>query len=391
MPPRSTEAMVEGSMLQWARESAGLTRAEAARSLQTKEEKVLVWEQGKERPSMPQLRKMAAVYKRQLSDFYWPAPLDEAALPHDFRRLPGDGIFRYSRVLRYRLRQARQRRELALDLATEQDVEIKGLPNLQVGEDTDALGRQVRQLLQVTMADQSTWRDPRKSYNAWRFRVEAAGVLVFQVTNVQPSEMLGFSLPDRPLPIIGINRKLAPNGRTFTLLHEFVHVLLRESSLCDIEERFVRSPHEQRTEVFCNAVAAAALVPLEELLSNSLVSAHGQASDWPDEELGAIARSFGVSTHVILRRLLTAGRTTQAFYSQRAALWRLYEPTPTKDEDDEFRRNMPQEVVSDLGRPLVSLILESYLSSNLSLSETSRYLGLRAGQVAKVRELVLGS
>ncbi len=52
---------------------------------------------------------------------------------------------------------------------------------------------------------------------------------------------------------------------------------------------------------------------------------------------------------------------------------------------------MPQEVVNDLGRPFVSLILESYLSSNLSLSDTSRYLGLRAGQVAKVRELVLGS
>jgi Zn-dependent peptidase ImmA (M78 family)/transcriptional regulator with XRE-family HTH domain len=391
MPPRSTEAMVEGSILQWARETAGLTRAEAARSLQTKEEKVLIWEQGKERPSMPQLRKMTAVYNRQLSDFYLPAPPDEAALPHDFRRSPGDGVFRYSRALRFRLRQARQRRELARDLATEQDVEIRQLPVIDVAEDTEAIGDQVRELLQVTVAEQSGWRDPRKSYNGWRAHVEATGVLVFQVTGVQPSEMLGFSLTEQPLPIIGINRKLAPNGRTFTLLHEFVHVLLRQSSLCDIEERFIRSPQEQRTEVFCNAVAAAALVPLGALLSNPLVSAHDQSLDWTDDELNAIARAFGVSAHVILRRLLTGGRTTQAFYGARAALWRLYEATPVKDEDEEFRRNMPQEVVSDLGRPLVSLILESYLNSNLSLSEASRFLGLRAGQVAKVRELVLGS
>ena len=391
MAARSTEAMVEARILKWARETAGLTPEEAARSLQTKDERVLAWEQGEERPSMPQLRRMAAVYKRQLSDFYLPAPPDEAPLPHDFRRLPGDGVFHYSRALRYQLRQARQRRDLALDLATEQDVQLRQLPVVQIAEATERIGGQVRELLQVTIAEQRTWRDPRKSYNAWRTRIEAAGVLVFQVTGVQPSEILGFSLTEQPLPIIGINRKLAPNGRTFTLLHEFVHVLLRQSSLCDIEESFVRPPQEQKTEIFCNAVAAAALVPRDALLSDPLVSPHKQTRDWGDDELEAIARNFGVSTHVILRRLLAVGRTTQAFYATRAALWRVYEPAPAKEEDDEFRRNMPQEVVSDLGRPFVSLILESYLSSNLSLSDTSRYLGLRAGQVAKVRELILGS
>jgi Zn-dependent peptidase ImmA (M78 family)/DNA-binding XRE family transcriptional regulator len=391
MASRSTEAVVEGRILKWARDTAGLTPEEAARLLQVNREKVLEWEQGEERPSMPQLRKMATVYKRQLSDFYLPAPPDEVPLPHDFRRLPGDGVFHYSRALRYQLRQARQRRELALDLATEQEVELRELPVIQLADATERLGGQVRELLQVTTEQQRSWRDPRKSYNGWRTHVEAAGVLVFQVTGVQPSEMLGFSLTEQPFPIIGINRKLAPNGRTFTLLHEFVHVLLRQSSLCDIEEGFVRSPQEQKTEVFCNAVAAAAVVPRDVLLSDPLVSPHKQARDWTDDELGAIARSFGVSAHVILRRLLTVGRTTQTFYAGRSALWRVYEPAPAKEGDEGFKRNMPQEIVSDLGRPFVSLVLESYLSSNLSLSDTSRYLGLRAGQVAKVRELVLGS
>jgi Zn-dependent peptidase ImmA (M78 family)/transcriptional regulator with XRE-family HTH domain len=387
----ATEAMVEGRILKWARETAGLTPEEAARSLQVKDEKVLAWEHGNKRPSMPQLRKMAAVYKRQLSDFYLPAPPDEAPLPHDFRRLPGDGVLQYGRALRYQLRQARQRRALALDLAAEQDVGWQSLPVIQIADATEGLGGQVRELLRVTIADQRTWRDPRKSYNAWRAHVEAAGVLVFQVTGVQPTEMLGFSLTEQPLPIIGINRKLAPNGRTFTLLHEFVHVLLRQSSLCDIEEGFIRPPQEEKTEIVCNAVAAAALVPRDALLSDPLVSPHTKARDWSEDELISIARNFGVSTHVILRRLLTVGRTTQAFYASRAAVWRVFEPAPVKDEVEEFKRNMPQEVVSDLGRPFVSLILEGYLSSNLSLSDTSRYLGLRAGQVEKVRELVLGS
>lgn len=269
-------------------------------------------------------------------------------------------------------------------------MELRQLPQIERSKEPERLGGQLRELLKVTSEEQRLWRDPRKSYNGWRSRVEAAGTLVFQVTGVAPAEVLGFSLTEQPLPIIGINRKLAPNGRTFTLLHEFVHVLLRESSLCDIEESFARPPQEQATEVFCNATAAATLVPRDALLADPLVSPHPRPRDWSDEELDAIARNFGVSKHVVLRRLLTVGRTTQTFYSSRAASWRVYELAPAK-KDQDFKRNMPQEIVSDLGRPFVRMIIESYLNSNLSLSDASRYLGLRAGQVEKVRELAFQS
>ena len=141
------------------------------------------------------------------------------------------------------------------------------------------------------------------------------GVLVFQSAGIAPKEMLGFSLSIHPLPVIGVNRKLAPNGRTFTLLHECVHVFMRESSLCDIEEGFTRAPREQAIEIFCNAVAAATLVPQDALLSEELVRNHGsEARDWSDEELSSLGRTFGVSNEVVLRRLLTFGRTSRQFY-----------------------------------------------------------------------------
>jgi DNA-binding transcriptional regulator YiaG len=75
---RSTEAIVEPSILTWARSTAGLSIEEAATSLQIKSEKVQAWENGEESPSMAQLRKMASTYKRMLSDFYLPAvPMEE--------------------------------------------------------------------------------------------------------------------------------------------------------------------------------------------------------------------------------------------------------------------------------------------------------------------------
>jgi hypothetical protein len=99
---------------------------------------------------------------------------------------------------------------------------------------------------------------------------------------------------------------------------------------------------------------------------------------------------FGASNEVVLRRLLTFGRTSQAFYAARRVFWgSLLEARPTPTETDtEYKRNMPQEVISDLGRPFTRLVVDSYLNSYTSLADVARYLGLRAQQVAKVRELL---
>jgi Zn-dependent peptidase ImmA (M78 family)/transcriptional regulator with XRE-family HTH domain len=389
--PRSNEALVEPAILIWARSSAGVSVEEAAASLQTKPERVQAWENGEASPSMAQLRKMASTYKRMLSDFYLAAVPEEDALPHDFRRLPGEIASRYSRALRYQLRLARQRRDLALDLAAELEMELPSFTaHLQVNDDTEGTGAKLRQLLDLPLNTQRTWRDPRTSYNGWRQAVERLGILVFQAAGIPSKEMLGFSLSARPYPVIGVNRKLRPNGRTFTLLHECVHVFMEQSSLCDIDEATLRPAEAQRIEVFCNAVAAAALVPLDALSAEPIVrSQPNRPRDWNSEELGLLARVFGVSDEVILRRLLTAGRTSHSFYAARRAIWGSpIDDTSQADPDAEFKRNMPQEVVSDLGKPFTRLVVNSYLNSFTSLSDVSRYLGLRAGQVPKVQELL---
>jgi hypothetical protein len=133
---------------------------------------------------MAQLRKMAATYKRLLSDFFLPSPPKEDPIPHDFRRLPGEIANRYSRALRYQLRLARQRRELALDLAADLDAELPTFPavRLEFTADTERAGAELRAMLKVTLDVQRTWRNPRASYNAWRASLERAGILVFQVT-----------------------------------------------------------------------------------------------------------------------------------------------------------------------------------------------------------------
>jgi transcriptional regulator with XRE-family HTH domain len=57
------EALVKPELLRWGRETAGLTIEAAAKKITVTPERLLSWENGDARPSIPQLRKMADVYR----------------------------------------------------------------------------------------------------------------------------------------------------------------------------------------------------------------------------------------------------------------------------------------------------------------------------------------
>ena len=390
---RSPTALADPAVLQWLRTTAGYSIEDAAKRVQTKPENLNAWESGEQKPSMPQLRNLARVFKRPISDFFLSRPMDEPAIPHDFRRLPTEGSFGYSPALRHELRQAHRRRAVALDLLADLEQPAPSFAprgTATIRDNAEELGAHVRKLLGVSNAEQAKWRDPRIGYNAWRSRIEAAGVLIFQITTVEKAQMLGFSLAFEQLPVIGINRKLKPNGRTFTMLHEFTHLLLGESGLCDIEEGFTRPPTEQAVEVFCNHVAGAALVPMDTLKSFAIVARSSTETIWADDALDALARSFSVSSQVILRRLLIGGCTSHAFYAaKRQELLARYAAMEEaeREQPNEMRRNMAREAASNLGS-FARLVVESYQSDAINLTDASKFLGVKAEKVVSVGELL---
>ena len=391
MAAPSPKAMVEPEVLSWLRRSAGLTLEETAGKLRTKSETLAAWEAGAAQPSMSQLRKLATAFKRPLSYFYLPQPIEEAPIPHDFRRLPQAGEWRYSPALRHEIRTAHRRRTFALDLASELGSpfpQFESLATVSPEDNPETVAGRMRTLLGIEMRHQQTWRDPRAAYNAWRRPIERQGVLVFQITGVDPDEMLGLSIAYSEFPIIAINRKLRPNGRIFTMLHEFTHLLLGAGGLCDIDEGLTRNPAEQRIEVFCNHVAGAALVPKEALLTHPLVEpARPPVRDWEDTTLRALARHFSASEEVVVRRLSIVGRTSRDFYARKRSEYRARQVSVT-DEDRKagtFGRNMPLEAARNLGS-FARLVLDGYHAEILNLSEASRHLGVKADKVLAVED-----
>ncbi len=391
------KALVKPALITWARESAGFGIADAAARLKVDEAQLVDWEDpnGENSPSIPQLRKMAALFKRPLAVFF----LDEAPqgfmVMRDLRRLPGTGARHYSPALQMEIRAANERRELALELVADLAEEpSKFALSATDKEDPEVVGARIRTVLGVTAQLQDGWKDAegRAGFNAWRSRIEAAGVLVFQTVRFTTDEASGFAISADKLPVIAVNRKDPLTRRTFSLLHELAHLMLHLSGVSDLETDESRPPEDQKIEVFCNQVAAAALVPKDDLLAHSLVKAHAKnASDWSDAEIAELARRFNVSREALLRRLLTFGMTKNQFYQSKRAQYiaeYLARQKKKKEEaaEDDMKRNMPVETVSNLGRPLVRMLLGNYYQDRITLSEISGYLGLKVKHIPKLEQ-----
>jgi len=381
---KGVEAIVDPRLLVWARNSAGLDMTSAAKKAQVKAERLESWEQGEARPTIEQLRRLGKAYKRPIAVFYLPEPPADFQALRDFRRLYGVNSGSQSPQLRFEVRRAQSRRELALELyglADGSPPEFQFRANL--SDDPEHVGNNIREFLGIRYEDQVKWKPGYDAFNLWRAAIETAGIIVFQATEVEVWEMRGFSIHAPHLPAIAVNIKDSIRGRVFTMLHELTHLALSESGLCDLDEDPLRHSDEQELEVFCNHVAGAALVPREQLLREKLVATkHGQGT-WTDEEIAHLADRYGSSREVLLRRLLTCGRTTEDFYREkREQLQQEYE-TSEMHRDAGFAP--PHRLaLSSAGNLFVRLVLANYHQERITASDVADFLEVRLKHLGRI-------
>jgi Zn-dependent peptidase ImmA (M78 family)/DNA-binding XRE family transcriptional regulator len=388
------KALVKGSLLLWARKSAGLKRSEASQKINVSEESIAKWEADEDKPSISQLRKLSEVYKRPLAVFYLAEPPMDFQAMRDFRRRDDDQQLRLSPKLLYEIRQSEERREAALELLDSIDERVKPFSgSASISQDPEETAKTIRNILGVKLADQLTWKKGiYESFNQWRTALEQAGVLVFQATEIETEEAAGFSSKHAKLPIITVNIKDAPSARAFTLLHELAHLMLHQNSVCnELSYEGKRDRDGERIEVFCNHVAGAVLIPKRSLLDEPLVSRHPSTKpEWEDEHLDSLSLKFGASREVVLRRLLILGKTDKEFYRAKRKQY--------KEEWEEAQKNRPkggfapphQMAISSAGRTFVDLVLRSFYRKKITLSDVSSLLGVRLKHLPKIERAIHG-
>lgn len=385
------EALARPELLLWGRTAAGLDVETAAKKASVSPDRLASWERGDARPTIRQLRVLANAYKRPIAAFFLPRAPQIPEPPKDFRRPVGHEPAAESPRLRLEIRKAVLRRRAALQLL---DLEGKDPPRLtfQLRKDLhpEAAGERVRDLLGIKLSEQFQWGTPYEALNAWRDAIERTGILVTQMEQIPPSEASGFSLADRPLPVIVANLKDSPRRRVFTLLHEVAHVLLKQGGLCDLDDYSERNQATVEIERFCNAVAAAALVPKSALLAQ--VRRHEKDDPtWSHEELRTLASRFGVSQEAILGRLLSLDRTTWDFY--RSTAERLRSDFDDYQRGRATRSGPPSQAllaVATAGPTLAHLVLDGLDRGRITATDASDYLNVQLKHFPRIQERISG-
>jgi Zn-dependent peptidase ImmA (M78 family) len=222
------------------------------------------------------------------------------------------------------------------------------------------------------------WTVPNDAFEFWKNAIEARGVYVISLGLIV-NEVRGASKweSDSP-PVILVNKNdyESATGRTFTLLHEWAHLLLREPGIiCD----FVGFKEKAKIEHFANKFAAEMMVSKAELSEYlKTKELYKYKPRWGDSDIDIVKNHFKVSRDVIAISLESLNLAPYGFYKTKRAQWDKRKPyfisprvSPLLGKTKIRRR------YQELGRPYSNLILDAYMNSSISMTNLSKVLGMK--------------
>ena len=383
----SFRANIESEVLVWARNRVKLSQDDAARKLAVSTGTLEKWETGEAAPTIIQIRKMATVYKQPLAVLYLRRPPTDFDPIKSFRRMVREVDFDLDYALTINLERVSRQQEILLDLLGDDTTEIRSsFPNVSMTDDADDTGAMIAAWIGLDIRDQQHWTRNRALARELSKLIERKGILITQVQGVDLSLMRGCALTDHPIPAIIVNGADSYTAKSFTLVHELVHILLRTTSAADVVPLTGRWGDHDTTEKFCNLVAAATLLPREGFRQSVAQVRRQRNTPVTEEELRAIASEFGASNQAALIRMIGLGLESWETYRQFD--WRFTEREPTEAEaaGDE-RTNLPIYYplkVRDLGRMFIAEVRSAYDRHDIGSSELVEYLDVKWENIPKL-------
>jgi Zn-dependent peptidase ImmA (M78 family) len=337
------------------------------------------WESGEysEPPWRGVLSKLAEAYRRPSLYFFLSKVPDPPPFPRDFRTVDGREPVMSPEVL-LAWRRARRIQEYVSELLQDRAFE---LPVAARADDPEAVGGRERKRLGVTETAQRSWRSPNEAFNSWRRAIQGAGVLVFAM-DIKREHCRGFALYDPELrPAIVVTTKEIDQAKTFTLAHEYGHLLLRMSAACLREES--AESEEGRVERWCNQFAAALLVP------RSLLDDVTRPIDLA--EVNRLARRLTVSRHVVAIRLEELALVERGFYKGLQAMLEAEEMRKPDAQAQQHGggRSAVQRKITELGAAALTPVLAAWDQGDVSTLEAARMLDTPAERLQELARAIV--
>lgn len=365
---------IQKDVLVWAREFRSLSRDEAAARLNIDLDKLEALESGEELPSLSLFEEIATKYRLPQATLFMAKPPEVPNLPNDFRTIEG-GKPKHSFEFSVAFSAVDNFRRV-LEIVSNEDEEYPevDIARYSMDMDPETVAKKERERLGLSKEIPISWKS-NEAFNRWRALLESRGVPVF-IKKFPLDDCRGFTLNHKGSnPIIVINKsepfKVA---RTFTLLHEYCHLLIGEPGLSDLDNR-------NKVEAYCNKFAAAILMP-RDTLRLLIKTWPNSPVEWEDKQINHWASRLKVSRIALALRLEGLGLAPKGF-SRKFSWHSGYKPRKQGTGGDGIANTL-----SELGNAYTGAIYDAYQRGAISQSNAEEYLSIKGKHFGKVSEYV---
>ncbi len=292
-------AFITPNILKWARESARITIETAAGKAGCTTDKIIEWEEGKSQPTINQAQALAKAYKRPFALFFLQeVPRDFHPL-QDFRK-PGSKSLTTSSL--FIIREIQQKQAWINDLYEENNEEkLPFVGRYSTKNNPAIVAQDILDTLEITPPLYKT-DNPIKE---WIATAEAKGIFVSRTSfihtkmKLDSEELQGFAIASPFAPFVFINSDDWNTAQLFTLVHELAHIWIDATGISNnVSFDSPRNNKLHPVELFCNEVAASALMP-SAFMDNLNKSLFNNPKD-----IFSTAKRLGVSSFAFLVRSL---------------------------------------------------------------------------------------
>lgn len=305
------KAYITAKVFKWARESARMTEAIAASKVAVSVEKLRGWENGKDYPTIRQAQSLAKAYRRPFALFFLPdVPTDFQPL-QDFRKTGSKELSTSSIFI---IREIQQKQAWISEVNEENAVNrVPFIGKFTIKDNPVLVANDILATLKINPLKYSS----SNPIIEWIDKAESNGVYISRTSfihsrlKLDSNEIQGFAIADSYAPFIFINSDDWNAPQLFTLVHELAHLWIAETGISnDVEPSFISAGDKNPIELFCNEVAANALMP-----RTFLDGLDSKAFDHA-KEVFKNARLIGVSSFALLVRALNLNLISFSTYKQ---------------------------------------------------------------------------
>lgn len=292
-------AYITPDILKWARESAKMPIEVAAAKVPVSVDKLSSFESGALQPTISQAQKLAHIYKRPFALFFLPKiPRDFTPL-QDYRK---NGSLELGTGSTFIIREVQQKQNWISDVYKDNgEQKLPFVGRFSINDNPVDVAKDILKTLGITPFNYAT-ENPIKE---WISKSEREGIFVSRTSfihshlKLDSEELQGFAIADEYAPFIFINSDDWDAPQLFTLVHELAHIWIAATGISnDVEPNIVDKDKFHPVELFCNEVAANALMPQD--LVRNLDSNTFQNST----TLFRASKKLGISSFALIVRAL---------------------------------------------------------------------------------------